>query len=302
MFSSYFNFYKKLIFVAITIAGLFLIIASGGSGSSGGGDDPTPTPNTTPPTLEITTPEDDASFKSGQFVTFVGQASDSNNKPITGANLTWHSSIDKQLGTGTQINNISLSEGKHLITFAAKDESGNSNSKTINIEVEAKNNTAPVVTIIKPADGANFHPDELIVLDGKAEDAEDKIDGLVIPDRDYQWQSSIDGLFTERAKTITVKKLSEGTHKIYLTAWDSDGLPATSAARTITVKNNPPVATITDPYDGSKHTSGDWILFQGSGTDEGQLITDASKLEWTSNKKGFIGSGQTLRVDRKSVV
>jgi len=287
---------KKLILAAITLFGLFTVIASGGgsSSSSVSKDNQTETPQPsegTPPTVSIISPADESVYDSGSFITFIGTAYDSNGKTLSGSNLVWTSSKDKQLGIGTILEPQYLSDGTHEITLRATDSSQNVSMAKIKISLQEEQNTPPVVSIIRPGDDTTFSSGQMILFEGTSQDAED---GYLTGDS-LKWFSTIDNEIGT-GNTITKTDLSGGKHIITLIAKDSNGLDATASPITINILNTRPAAQITYPPDGSTYDHGDTITFNGEGTDteDGDLF--GASLEWRSNIYGDFGQGRDLAI------
>ena len=68
----------------------------------------------------IHSPLNGAQFEVGQEITFTGSAQDFQDGELTGGSLVWTSSIDDEIGTGTEFTIDSLEEGIHTITLTAK--------------------------------------------------------------------------------------------------------------------------------------------------------------------------------------
>ena len=58
------------------------------------------------------------------MISFNGTAHDAKGRPLTDSSLVWTSSIDNQIGTGTDFALSSLSLGTHTITLTATDSDG----------------------------------------------------------------------------------------------------------------------------------------------------------------------------------
>jgi hypothetical protein len=76
------------------------------------------------PSASIAFPSDGESRPAGVPIVFVGSATDPQDGPITGANLTWTSDLDGLIGTGTSFS-ATLSVGEHVVTLTATDSAGN---------------------------------------------------------------------------------------------------------------------------------------------------------------------------------
>ncbi len=140
-------------------------------------------------------------------------------------------------------------------------------------------------TIGSPSSGATFVPGTAIQFQGSASDPEDgNLSGVQLV-----WTSSIDGQIGTGA-SFSRNDLSEGTHTITLRATDSDGASRTATV-SITVANEAPVATISQPADNASFGIGESIDFQGSATDAEDGALSGGDLVWTSNIDGQIGTG-----------
>ena len=93
------------------------------------------TPGNNPPTVAITSPIPGASITTGTAVVLQGSADDPEDGSLTGSALTWSSSLDGSLGTGTSLTVDSLSAGSHTITLQATDPGGVTNQATLLLTV-----------------------------------------------------------------------------------------------------------------------------------------------------------------------
>lgn len=87
------------------------------------------------PTASIASPHNGFTELAGHPVEFEGSGDDPENGMLPGTALTWRSSIDGSLGTGTSLTNSDLSVGSHSITLIAVDPSGSSDSTRIWIDI-----------------------------------------------------------------------------------------------------------------------------------------------------------------------
>ena len=87
-----------------------------------------------PPSVSITSPDDDATFESGTLVHFVGTASDTEDGDLT-ASLVWTSNIDVEFfGSGGDFW-ASLSDGVHSITASVTDSGDKTGDASITVTV-----------------------------------------------------------------------------------------------------------------------------------------------------------------------
>ncbi len=298
---------KNLCFILIIFLGIFTIIASGGGNSvstkSKIPEKKQPPPKdeeTKPPTISIISPEDGATYQTGNYLTFLGNAKDYKGKVLSGADLVWTSSKSSQpLGNGNIIEQVLLPSGEHKIQFRAKDSYGNYSAASVKIKINQKeDNTPPIVEIISPSDQSQFNAGEYIGFEAQAYDTEDGYLGQSYGKGDVSWYSTIDGQLSSET-TFTKNNLSGGKHKIYVIAKDSLGLQKTSNSIEITIKNTPPEAKITWPPDKSTYKEGEAIKFTGTGFDPEDGNLYGSHLQWSSTgyTNGTFGYGSELQVD-----
>ncbi len=168
-------------------------------------------------------------------------------------------------------------------------------SMAVTTVVGGGSNTAPVVTIIAPADASSFEQGVNIAFAATATDTEDgDISG------DLTWASDLDGTIGSGASFLAT--LSAGSHTITASLTDTGGLPGSDAI-SVTVtpgSNDAPTVTITAPTNGSSFPSGDSINFAGTAndTEDGDITAN---LSWSSNLDGAIGSGGSFSTSTLSV-
>ncbi|MBF0377709.1 MAG: PKD domain-containing protein [Desulfamplus sp.] len=243
--------------------------------------------NTTPVPV-ITSPANNSSHSYGKEVIFQGNASDAEDGEIPPDALTWSSDKDGILGSGESLSTTKLSINTHIITLTAKDNEGVEGVASIKITV---GNASPVALITKPANNSSHAFGKEIVFEGTGTDNEDG----ELEDSKLKWSSDISG-FLGYGKSIALSNLAVGTHKITLTATDSNSLTGVDTI-TIIVGNASPVALITKPANNSSHAFGKEIVFEGTATDVEDETFDDSKLKWTSDISGFLGYGTSLPIN-----
>src|SRR6478609_8625238 len=72
-----------------------------------------------PPVVVITAPSNGTVFQQFAPVTFSGSATDFEDGTVPASALSWSSSIDGPLGTGSSISSSALTLGTHTITLSA---------------------------------------------------------------------------------------------------------------------------------------------------------------------------------------
>ncbi|MEP6731250.1 MAG: PKD domain-containing protein [bacterium] len=99
----------------------------------------------TAPAATMSAPSNNATFVQGASVAFAGNATDVQDGVLSGSSLTWASSLDGQIGTGTSFSTSNLSVGTHVITLTAHDAQGATGTVTRSITVTPQSsNQAPV--------------------------------------------------------------------------------------------------------------------------------------------------------------
>jgi len=89
------------------------------------------------PAAVINSPAEMTKFAQGARITLSGSSNDPEDGLLGEDSLLWHSSIDGDIGTGSQIDLTTLSVGEHLITLTARDSKGSEAKATTNIIVIA---------------------------------------------------------------------------------------------------------------------------------------------------------------------
>ncbi|MBI4057555.1 MAG: Ig-like domain-containing protein [Elusimicrobia bacterium] len=217
-------------------------------------------PDTTPPTISITSPANDSTL-SGPF-TVSGTAAD--NVGVTRVDV----SIDSgsfTLASGT--NNFSfavgaLSLGGHRITARARDAAGNEGSNSILINVVAPpDTTPPTVAITSPANGDT--------VSGTISVSISATDDVGVTKVELYKDGSLLGLgaagLTPNSYTASWNTLLEndGPHNLLAKAYDAAGNIGTSAPVSVNVKNEtpppppppPPCGFLTDTLSSIKEIS-----------------------------------------------
>ncbi len=179
-----------------------------------------------PPTAVIDSPEHDTTVTLGEMVNFLGTASDADG---TIASHQW----DFGDGSGASVEDPGphtyAGVGTHSTTYRVTDDDG-ATSPPARVVITVVANQDPTATIASPPDQAAFSPGEIITFTGSATDHEDgALAGAALV-----WTSSLDGQIGT-GTSFTRSDLSEGTHRITLTATDSYGSHG-SASVTIRVQ------------------------------------------------------------------
>lgn len=184
--------------------------------------------------------------------------------------------------------------GTYTVTLQVTDDGGSQSRPTSQDVTVSGSNEPPAVTITAPAGGGTFAAGESVAFAGAAEDPEDgDVSASLV------WTSDIDGQIGTGGSFSA--SLTAGSHTVTATAEDANG--ATGDAQvslTVEAANEPPVASISAPAEGTVVTEGDTVTFEGSASDlEDDDLT--ASLAWTSDLDGSLASGGSISVATLSV-
>ena len=213
----------------------------------------------TPPTLEITSPENDASFLLGgaDAVPLRASVSDAEDGSSCCA-VAWTSDLDGPLGEGP-VRDVALgTEGTHVITAVATDSAGATARDSVTVEVV---NEAPVPEILAPTPGEEVLEGVPYTVRGTATDA----GNLGFPCSGLTWTSSRSGdpfPFVGCSAQVTFE--TTGTRTLTLTAEDTAGATGSTSVP-FTVVPPPTLWTaITAPSEGTLYQQGATIELSGT--------------------------------------
>ncbi len=245
------------------------------------------------PVVSMTSPSDGTSVTVGDSIEFAASASDAEDGDVS-ASLAWSSDIDGDIGSGSTFSFAGLSVGPHVITATATDSMGRTGSSSVAVTIDPLPNTAPVVSIASPTNGATFTSGDSILFAATATDDPDgNIGGSL------SWSSDLAGAIGSGA-SFSTSTLGPGTHVITASVTDSGGLLGSDVV-TITVNlapNTAPVVSITSPGNGATFTAGDSILVRRN------RDRRSGRRHWRQSQLVFrLGRGNRLRsqfLDRRA--
>lgn len=181
-----------------------------------------------------------------------------------------------------------LTIGQHVITATATDRFGATATHQIVVTVS---NSPPQPQIVKPTTTDALFSHIPVALAAFIPDPDE-----LILDENVSWTSSIDGpLGTGQ---FISHLLSEGEHTITVTAVDGKGLSASDEVNvTVATGAGAPTPVIISPPDGELFGPGQTITLTGMATDPEDGVLDGSKLEWSSDVDGVLGTGNSIQVN-----
>lgn len=217
-----------------------------------------------PPSISITTPADGASFPYKQSITYSASVTDPDGETPT---VTWTSSKDGVLGSGSNLTTEFSSPGLRTITVTARDALGFTASASITVR---GTNLPPTAEIISP-NTTTALVGQTLVFRGRGLDGDGAFP-VELPCSSLTWSSSNSADTLGSGCEFIASFAIAGTRTITLRATDPYGAPG-SATRTITVNNpppsGPPVVTILNPKDNDSFLANSNIRLTYSLTDPG---------------------------------
>jgi subtilisin family serine protease len=178
-----------------------------------------PTSANQSPTAAITSPSNGASAVQGTSVAFAGTGSDPQSGALIGASLTWTSSRDGQIGTGTSFSKSNLSVGSHVITLTARDAQGltGTASRSLTITASGSTNQAPVARFTWTCGAVGSHN---CTVNGST-----SADDVAVVSYTWDWGNGRSETHVGASSSNTWS--TAGTYNVKLTVKDGSGLTGT---------------------------------------------------------------------------
>jgi hypothetical protein len=137
----------------------------------------------------------------------------------------------------------------------------------------------PYVRIDSPADGSKFSSREKIHYSATVDDPQDG----KLPDDAIVWRE--DGKIIGHGPQITQARTASGTHKIEVTATNSEHLSATKGISITVAPNAPPQVHIVEPKDNAEVEAGSYANVQFTATAD-DADGDTLTFTWTDSVDG----------------
>ena len=202
-----------------------------------------------PPLVQFTAPAAGASVPSGQPFSLVATASDPEGA-LLGVEFF---ADDEFIASDTEPGFLAVwtpfAPGAHTLTAVAIDAIGQETSASVTVNVTVG---PPTVRLVSPLDGAAFTPGVTIPLAAAASSS------TGITRVDFLADGALIGSDSAAPFAASWASSVAGAHELTAIALAGDGQPATSAAITIYLLDNPgtpPLAEITAPADGASITA-----------------------------------------------
>ncbi len=172
----------------------------------------------TPPVVTIATPQDGTVVQEGDALSLGGSAIDATDGDLS-ATLVWSSDRDGLLGSGPAVTATLLGTGVHILRATVIDAGGLEGAAEVDVVV----NVQPVVSILRPGDGAAILAGRAFSLGAVAVDVESGNLGAGLV-----WTSSREGALGVGGAPMVMLH-TEGTHEIRATVTDGAGGEASDA-------------------------------------------------------------------------
>ena len=239
----------------------------------------------TAPVCTITNPTNNAIIVREEMAIFSATVSDA-EAPLTALSLSWTSSLDGYLGSGTldtdgilRLETEDLSAGEHEITLTVEDDLGATCSSSLSVII----NTPPSTPVLSVSPNPANTTDTLLVTASGAQDAEGNPVSYT-----YDW--TLNGGSFSTSDTLSSSETTKGDiWLIEVTPADSwsSGLPAST---TITIGNAAPEIQTASLSQSTVH-AGDILTCSVAGTDPDPMDNLTADYLWSD---GSIGSTYTV--------
>ena len=254
------------------------------------------------PTFQIQSHGDGHVFEEGESVQFYGIASDTNNLPED-LQVSWYSGTEMLCDwvvpdpSGIVRCDVVILDSYSSISAQIVDKFQASGRDEIDIEV--KQGSAPLASIISPIEGdiyfqTNDGSSDTITFIGQVNDLEEDSGDLTI-----SWTSSLDGELDleltvsqsgEISDSLPINNLSLGNHVLTLEATDKTGKVGSSRVEfQILPPNTKPTCEITSPNDLDIIPANETLFLAGQALDDDQSPEDLT-IVWESDIDGELGS------------
>lgn len=247
-------------------------------------------PNT-PPTLNITSPGNNAAFTSQDNITLVASANDAEDGDISG-NIQWSSNdFTGAIAKGGTVNLGRLGAGSYTFTAKVTDSQGAVAEQSVRFGVTGGNqvNTPPTLTITSPKQGDSLTVNDAITLVATADDAQD---GDISANIQWTAEQGYTGTLPAGPR-VPLGKLPAGSYIFVAKVTDSEGATAISriSFSIIAGSGSIPNIQVISPNQSTPIIAGREVILEASATDaeDGNI---SSRIQWSSTDyQGNISQG-----------
>ena len=242
--------------------------------SAGGGNQP--------PVATITSPTEGQNFPSGSTISYSGTGTDPEDGDLPAANFTWTADLPNgtknyPIASGTKSGSIFAQlDGDYTLYLEVYDSQGATDRDTVHVSVGASGGNQPPTAVAEATPTSGTAPLTVNFTGSNSSDPDGSI-------QSYSWDFGDGASSTVADPSHTYS--SAGTYTAVLTVTDDQGATGTDQV-VITVNgaaNTPPVASITEPADGSVFVVNDIVTYSGTGTDAEDGDLPAANFTWTAD-------------------
>ena len=188
-------------------------------------------PTNPPPTVNLTSPANGATFNQGTAIQVAANAADSNGTVARVEFFDGATSIGVDTTSPFAITWSNAGVGSHTLTARATDNgNATTTSAAVTITVNATGNPPPTVNITSPANNSSFNQGVAIQVAANAADS----NGTVVRVEFFDGTTSI-GVDTTSPFAITWSNASPGSHSLTARATDNGNATTTSAAISVNI-------------------------------------------------------------------
>jgi chitinase len=213
------------------------------------------------PTVNVTSPSNNASFASGSAVTISASASDTDGQISKVEFLLNGNKIGEDLTSPYTFTTAALTAGNYTITAKATDNNGaTTTSSTVNIVInQPVVNQAPTVNVTSPSNNASFASGSAVTISASASDADGQISKV-----EFLLNGNKIGEDLTSPYTFTTAALTAGNYTITAKATDNNGATTTSSTVNIVINQQQTSSCSTPSYvHGNIYVGGNEVSYEG---------------------------------------
>jgi hypothetical protein len=238
------------------------------------------------PTVSITSPANNASFKTGSTVTIKANAADSDGTVAKVEFFQGTTKLGEDLTSPYSLAWKSVPAGLYSLTAKATDNLG---ATTTSSAVAIKVDNAPTVSVTSPVNNAQFTNGSTVTITANATDSHGTISKVEF----YQGTTKLGETLTS-PYSFSWTNVPAGSYSLTAIATDNLNTKTSSAAIAITVTvsspNAVPVVSITSPISNASFTAGATITISANATDSNGTIAKVEFFQGTTKLGELLSS------------
>lgn len=243
-------------------------------------------PPNTLPAVNITAPANGSTLAISSAITIQATATDADGTVDSVQFYAGSTRIGTDNTSPFSVNWTTAALGTYTLTARAYDnKQAATTSAPVSITINEDGNAAPAVSITSPANAAAFIIPATVTITATATDSDGTIDSV-----EFYQGSTLLGKDNSSPYSFVWSNPTAGTYSLTVKAYDNKQRTTTSAAVSITVKNNaPPTVSITSPAAGASFARPANITINATATDTDGTIDSVQFFQGTT----WIGTDKT---------